>query len=145
MNSNFEWQKHQANERVQARLQDGAAHRRAKQGNDRVPFALPVRMAILVGVGVMVAIWLLTSCTTAAGTMEVDSETAVVAADGQAAREEIEIETEIEAGKATRWTMAERISFQDRREQYLAADMGHVIDPADRKLFNAGGSLLPMR
>ena len=32
MDSNYEWQKHQANERVQARLREAELHRLSKQG-----------------------------------------------------------------------------------------------------------------
>ncbi|HEX6387435.1 MAG TPA: hypothetical protein VF177_22435 [Anaerolineae bacterium] len=126
---------------MQARLQEAEAHRRAKQGNGRMPYTLPLRMAILVGVGVIAVLWLLTSCTTIADTMVVDSETAVMVAGAQASQEEteteIEIETELEAGSATGRTMAERIHFQDRREQYLAVGTGSAVHPADRKFFNA--------
>ncbi len=43
MSSNYEWQKFQANERVQARLQEAEAHRLAQAvSNDRPLFTLPL-------------------------------------------------------------------------------------------------------
>ena len=142
MNSNFEWQKHQTNQRVQARLQEAAAHRQAKQGAGRSPVALPLRMVVLAGVGLIVAIWLLAGCTTTASTVTVASETAAIASEAQTSPNEIEIEVEIEkaAGSVPGQTMAGRIHFQDQREQYLAAGRDSAINPADRKFFNAGVS-----
>ena len=101
MNSNYEWQKHQANERVQARLQEAEAHRQAKQarqGNDRSQFPFPLSIVIPALVGIFVAIWLLTSCTPNAGIMEKKEET---------------------TSYTTGMTMADRIRFQDERDAYL--------------------------
>ena len=41
MNSNHEWQKHQANERVQARLRDAELHRLSKQGEPKQQQLVP--------------------------------------------------------------------------------------------------------
>lgn len=108
MDGNYEWQKHRANERLQARLQEAEAHRQAKQGNGRrTPFSLPLKIAVPALVGVLIAIWLLTGCTTTAEPTAPEPETAVVlAADSP--------------GYGQR--MVERIRFQDKREMYLAED-----------------------
>ncbi|MBE2224750.1 MAG: hypothetical protein IAF02_24635 [Anaerolineae bacterium] len=101
MNSNYEWQKHQANERVQARLQEADAHRQAKQakqGNGRSQFPLPLRIVIPALVGIFVALWLLTSCTPDADMME---------------------NKEVSASYTTGMTMADKIQFQDKRDVYL--------------------------
>ena len=60
MNSNYEWQKHQANERVQARLHEADKHRRATQANGRSPLRIPLKVMIPGFVGLIVAFWLLT-------------------------------------------------------------------------------------
>ncbi len=47
MDSNYEWQKFRANERVQARLQEAETHRLAKLGdNGRLPFVRQIFAAI---------------------------------------------------------------------------------------------------
>ena len=58
MNSNYEWQKHQADERAQARLRDAKIHRQLKEVKQRPPFILPLELATVAGV-VMFVIWLL--------------------------------------------------------------------------------------
>lgn len=58
MNSNYEWQKHQATERAQARLRDAEIHRQMKQVKQRSPFILPLELATVAGVVVLV-MWLL--------------------------------------------------------------------------------------
>ena len=95
MSDNYEWQKHQVRERIQNRLQEAEAHRQAKemrQGNGRSQFPLPPSIVIPMLVGIFVVIWLLTSCTPNAGTME-NTETSYTA--------------------TTDLTMADRIRFQD--------------------------------
>lgn len=49
MDGNYEWQKFQANERVQARLQEAETHRQVRVcGNGRAPFASPIRFILKV-------------------------------------------------------------------------------------------------
>jgi hypothetical protein len=55
MNSNFEWQKHQAHERVQGALQDALAHRLSRQGTTGRSRKSPYFKTILL----MGMIWLL--------------------------------------------------------------------------------------
>jgi hypothetical protein len=55
MNSNFEWQKHQTNERVQGALQEASAYRLSRQGTTgRSRKSLSSKIILLLGV-----IWLL--------------------------------------------------------------------------------------
>ncbi|MBK8127999.1 MAG: hypothetical protein IPK53_03345 [bacterium] len=98
MDSNYEWQKHQAKERAQSRLEEAEAHRLAKQVSTPSSFPLLLKVMLPIVAGVIVAIWLLTSCAPIADTS---------------------IET---AGAAnhTQVTLAERIRFQDARDSYLA-------------------------
>ena len=130
MNSNYEWQKHQANERVQARLQEAEAHRQAKQtkqGNGRSQFPLPWSIVIPALAGIFVAIWLLTSCSPNAGTME-KKEATTSYTTGMTMADRIRFQDERDAylkeetavvseDPAAGWTMADRIRFQDRIEE----------------------------
>lgn len=61
MSSNYEWQKFQAGERVQARRREAEAHRQARGQTPRPTLALPFSMALLIGVALVV--WLLAGCT----------------------------------------------------------------------------------
>jgi preprotein translocase subunit SecY len=63
MSSNYQWQQHQANERIQARLKEAEQHRSAKQENGRETFS-PLKIMIPGLIIVIVALWLLTNCTT---------------------------------------------------------------------------------
>ncbi len=63
MRNNYEWQKHQANERVQARFQEAETHRQLKQAGHERPFLPALKMIMMVGVGAIFAIWLLAGCT----------------------------------------------------------------------------------
>jgi hypothetical protein len=95
MSNNYEWQKHQANERVQARFQEAEAHRQSKHTRDERPLLTTLKMIVMVGVGVIVAIWMLAGCTTP-----------VVEAYPNA--------------DVSGWTLAEQIHFQDERDQEMA-------------------------
>jgi hypothetical protein len=64
MSSNYEWQKFQAGERVQARRREAEAHRQIRREHPRPALALPFSMALLIGVALVV--WLLAGCTAAA-------------------------------------------------------------------------------
>jgi hypothetical protein len=46
MSSNYEWQKHLSNERVQARLQEATEYRRLKQTKGESQFALSMRLRV---------------------------------------------------------------------------------------------------
>jgi hypothetical protein len=60
MNSNYHFQKHQANEQIQARLQEAEDHRLSKQANGDSSLSLLVLLAIPLLVGISVAFFLLT-------------------------------------------------------------------------------------
>jgi hypothetical protein len=64
MSSNYEWQKFQAGERVQARRREAEAHRQVRREHPRPALALPASMALLIGVALVV--WLLAGCTATA-------------------------------------------------------------------------------
>ncbi|MBX3058222.1 MAG: hypothetical protein KF770_17300 [Anaerolineae bacterium] len=131
MDGNYEWQKNRANERIQARLQEAEAHRQGKQGNGRTPL-LPLKVIIPVLMGMIIAMWLLTGCGPAGGTVAVEPETAVITAaayplSGQRMAERIRFQDKREnylreetavkpAAPRPVWTMADRIRFQDRVE-----------------------------
>lgn len=126
MNSNYEWQKHQANERVQARLQEAEAHRQAKQAGNQSSFPPLLKLMIPILTGVIFAIWLLTSCTplqdTKAGAEASSDHLAVTMADRIRFQDEQDrylwVETAVVSeGPTARWTMADRIRFQDRIEE----------------------------
>lgn len=69
MSSNYEWQKHLSNERVQARLQEATEYRRLKQTKSEPQFALPMtlRVSLLLKLlisalaGAIAVVWLLTA------------------------------------------------------------------------------------
>jgi len=90
MSNNYEWQKYQANGRVQARFQEAETHRQMKLAGDKRPF-LPTLKIIMVGVGALVAIWLLVGCTAPVVEAYPNSEVAGL-------------------------TLAEKIHFQDQNE-----------------------------
>ena len=62
MSNNYEWQKHQVNERVQARFQEAETHRQLKQAGYERPFLPTLKMIIMVGIGAIIVIWLLAGC-----------------------------------------------------------------------------------
>lgn len=132
MDGNYEWQKNRANERIQARLQEAEAHRQAKQGHGRTSLHLPLKVIIPALVGMIIAMWLLTGCSPAAGSVAAEPETAVITAadsslSGQRMAERIRFQDKREnylreetavkpAAQRPVWTMADRIRFQDRVE-----------------------------
>lgn len=127
MNSNFEWQKHQANERIQEYRKEAASHRLAKEGNGRKPGNLLFVLTMLAGFFFM--IWLTVGCTSdvslAADAPEPQSSAWVMAEriDFQDKREAyLGTETAVDANVG--WTMAQRIHFQDAREAYLERRTG---------------------
>lgn len=136
MSSNFEWQKRQANERVQLRLHEAAQHRRARQGQSRAALPLAVKMMIPVLAGIVLAIWLLTGCAASdASTMEVEmvdqSSVELTVADRIRFQDKLEanLVTEETVSPVTRLTMADRILFQDRRELSLVEKTGALSQP----------------
>lgn len=94
MNSNFEWQKHQANERVQKYQQEAAAHRQVKEGNGRKPGNVLLVLAMLAGV--FFVMWLTVGCTS-----------------------QVSMTADVPEPQSSGWVMADRIDFQDKREAYL--------------------------
>ena len=106
MNGNYEWQKQQANERIQTRLHEGEAHRQAKTNNDQQPAASLLMVAIPLLVGVIVVIWLLTGCSAATDLRAAETEMVVRTST---------VDSSVDSG----WTMAARIQLQDKREAYL--------------------------
>lgn len=106
MNGNYEWQKRQANERVQARLQEANAHRQANKNTTRQPLFFFLKVAIPLLVGAVIVIWLLTGCNAITDVQVVEAETAVFTST-------------VHSSRHSGWTMAERIRFQDKRETYL--------------------------
>ena len=123
MNSNFEWQKHQANERVQAYREEAAAHRMVEDGKGRQSGAFLLKLAMLAGIFFIV--WWLAGCTSgvAVEPVTLDSQpTAWTMADRiyfQDKREALLIK-EAAIGLDTGWTLAQRIHFQDKREASLS-------------------------
>jgi hypothetical protein len=107
MNSNFEWQKHQANERVQGALRDAAAYRLSNESPRTQSFgSFSIKTALLVGIVWFFISLLLSGC--------VSTETA------HAEQTSSDASGSSQISKAL--TMAERIRFQDQLwEQALAS------------------------
>lgn len=103
MNSNYEWQKHQANERVRQYHKEAASHRRAQEGNGRSHSATLLKLALLATI--FLAVWIMSGCS---------SEPA--AALNSASSESAEV---VSGPNSPTWQMADRIVFQDKREVYL--------------------------
>lgn len=59
MSSNYEWQKHEVKHRVESRLRDAEAHRRAKEANGWKRPAVKWTFSILVGLAIVAAVFLL--------------------------------------------------------------------------------------
>lgn len=135
MNSNYQWQKHQANERVQAHLREAAEHRRVKQANSQSLAPAPWKMMIPILVGVAVALWLLTSCANynePVGKVEASAYHASQTTMAERIRFQDKRDENLllsrDAYRAARWTMAERIRFQDKRgeSQLVSRDSSHA-------------------
>lgn len=113
MDGNYEWQKNRANERIQARLQEAEAHRQAKEEHGRTSPPLPLKVIIPALVGMIIAMWLLSGCSPVVEPVAAEPETAVItAADSSLSGQR----------------MAERIRFQDKRENYLREET--AVKPA---------------
>jgi hypothetical protein len=129
MSSYYHFHKQQANEQIQARLQEAESHRLSKQGNDHSPLSILLKLTLPLLVGVAVAILLLTSCTTGDARAD-DSANRAVAPSKVTMAERIHFqdaqETTSEADRVDpnveAMTMAERISFQDRRDGHLIGE-----------------------
>jgi hypothetical protein len=149
MSSNFEWQKRQANERVQLRLHEAAEHRRVRQGRGRTSFSNVVRIIIPTLVGLVVAIWLLTGCASTSGT-EAEAEMNAAGVEALSMADHIHFQDKLEANlevgttfsDAAALKMAARIRFQDKRESYLEERAALQTQPiwtmADRIRFHDG-------
>lgn len=130
MNGNFEWQKHQANERLQKSLRDAASHRLVAKEESPQRGQLLLKLALLAGIFFIV--WFLTSCqsqTASAMKPEAVSAAAISTSSQPSAwsmagrisfqdKREVYLDEEAAAEDAG-WTMAKRIDFQDQREAYL--------------------------
>lgn len=123
MSNNYEWQKHQANERVQARFHEAEIHRQTKHTRDERPLLTTLKMIVMVGVGAIVAIWMLAGCTTpvveAYPNSEVSGLTMVEKIHFQDERDQEmawTIASSSQEAPLPTWTMADRIRFQDQIE-----------------------------
>lgn len=126
MDSNFQWQKQRANERINNRLQNAEQHRQAKQANGREPFIPPLKIIIPGLFLVILAFWLLTGCT-------LDSSPSEAAINPEnhvpqlTLADKIRFQNERDASfnlgnkfsPTDEWTLAARITFQDKRDAYL--------------------------
>jgi hypothetical protein len=127
MNSNFEWQKHQANERVQGALRDAAAYRLSNESpRTRSYGSFSIKAALLTGIVWFLIGLLLSGC--------VSTETA------HAEQTSSDASSSSQISKAL--TMADRIRFQDQLwEQALASGQvkpgrpTHLMTMADRIQF----------
>jgi hypothetical protein len=129
MSGYYHFHKQQANEQVQARLQEAESHRLSKQGNGRSTVSFILKLTFPLLVGVAVAILLLTGCASGDARAEDSANRAVETSkvtmaerihfqDAREARFEVDRENpNVEA-----MTMAERISFQDKRDAYSFGD-----------------------
>ena len=99
MSNNFEWQKHQVNERIQERLYDAENHRQTRDDEDRDHGRLSARMIIVAGICIIIAIWLLAGCTPNNTTFNEPGHTVDLISN---------------------MSFAERIHFQDRRNTSLS-------------------------
>lgn len=149
MNGNYEWVKFQTNDRIQKRMQEAEAHRLAKlvEGNRPAPpTAISIKTALVMGVGLFLAIWLLASCAPA----EATTDTAAPAA--QSTQSEAAVETAVaaidpadqkffNAGVSTAAGVTATVHPADRKffnaGVSTAADVAATVHPADRKFFNA--------
>jgi hypothetical protein len=127
MNSNFEWQKQHANERVQGALRDAAAYRLSNERSRTRSFgSTSSKAALLLGIVWFLIGLLLSGC--------VSTETA------HAEQTSSDASGSSQISKAL--TMADRIRFQDRQwEQALASGQSkpqrsnHLMTMADRIRF----------
>ncbi|HLF90666.1 MAG TPA: hypothetical protein VI451_17095 [Anaerolineales bacterium] len=106
MSSNFEWQKHQVNERIQGALQDAASHRLSREGSRGKSFlAFSFKAVFLLGIVWFFIGLLLASCTPVEPAIAVNTHS----------------QTDVQPGAPSTLSMAEKIRFQDRLwEQALA-------------------------
>lgn len=123
MNSNYHFQKHQANEQIETRLQEADYHRMSKKENDRTSVSFLTMLTVPLLVGILVAILLLTGCTPgdvlleeAAGRADTAPETSMADRihfqDARVTRFEA-YQEETSVGEMT---LAARIHFQDKQD-----------------------------
>jgi hypothetical protein len=130
MSSYYHIHKQQAKEQIQARLKEAESHRLSKQGNGHSPLSFLLKLALPLLFGVVVAILLLTGCTT--GDVRSEDSASRAAAPSkltmaervhfQDARE-TRFEVDQENPKVEEMTMAARVSFQDKRDGYFFGEL----------------------
>lgn len=121
MSNNYEWQKHEGNERSRSRRREAEAHRQSKLANGERPslFTLSLKMLVMVGIGVMIVVWLLTGCTMATGDIQAVAAhtTTLTMAERISFQDERDWAMDVDtAVNPSTWTMGERIRFQDQRD-----------------------------
>ncbi len=135
MNSNYQWQKHQANERVQSHLREATEHRRVKQAKSQSLAPAPWKMMIPILIGVAVTLWLLTGCANynePVGKVEASAYHAPETTMAERILFQDKLDGNLlisrEASHAAKWTMAERVLFQDKRGESLlvSRDSSHA-------------------
>lgn len=136
MNSNYYFQKQQADEQIQTRLKEAEYHRQSKQGSDGSPLSFLMMIAIpLLMVGISVAILLLAGCTTgdvlseeSASRADANSETTMAERihfqDTRVTRSEV-YQEDTSVGEMT---MAARILFQDKQDGRFVEEQ--VVEPS---------------
>ena len=130
MNSNFEWQKHQANERVQGALRDAAAYRLSNERpRTRSYGSFSIKAVLLLGI-----VWFLTGLLLSGCVSTETAHAEQTSSDGSGSSQ-----------ISHALTMADRIRFQDRQwEQALASGQikrerpNNLMTTADRIRFKEG-------
>ncbi len=106
MSGYYEWQKQQANERVQARLHEANEHRRAKEGHGEGGINIRASLLVTALLGVIILFLILNGCAPEAGASS-SMESAV--------------------RKIPVLTMADRIQFQDGRDESYDYGVGTAV------------------
>jgi hypothetical protein len=110
---------------VQARLQEAEAHRQVKRGDNQSAFLPLLKLMVFILTGVILAAWLLTSCTplqdTKAGVEASTYHGDVTMADQILFQDmrnwhERKEKAVVSEGAAAGWTWGDRIRFQDRTD-----------------------------
>ena len=133
MSSNFEWQKHQVDERIQGALKEAASHRLGRDGVGRGSFgATFFKVILFLGLAWFLIGALLTALTPSPpATQTIPPQTVVQNVSPWTMANRIRFQDqlwdqalaigEVKPPQTSPWTMADRIRFQDRLwEQYLS-------------------------
>lgn len=135
MNSHYHFQKQQANEQIQARLQEAEDHRLSKQGNGDSSLSFLITVTIPILVGICVAFFLLTGCTTgdvvaeeSARRVDANSKTPLSERIHFQDARDTKLETNRESASVGEMTIAARILFQDKQDGYLVEEQG--VEPS---------------